>query len=151
MDNERRMSKLKEGKYQELFGVHKPTFDTMLAILVRAYEEMHTQGGRPPRLSVLDKLIVTLGYYHDYRTMQNIAFDYDVSKSRISDAVKWVEGTLVKDGTFALPSKRELVNADTEIVIAIVDATECETERPKKNRRNLTPASKSAIQSKIKS
>jgi len=151
MDNKMRIKKLKESEYQELFGVQKPTFDAMLAILNRAYEEKHKQGGRPPRLSVLDKLVVTLGYYHDYRTMQNIAFDYDVSKSRISDAVKWVEETLVKDGTFALPSKRELVKTDTEIVIAIVDATERETERSKKNRLNLTPASKNAIQSKTKS
>ena len=131
--------------------MRKPTFDAMLTILSRAYEEMHAQGGRPSRLSVLDKLVVTLGYYHDYRTMLNIAFDYDVSKSRICDAVKWVEETLIKDGTFALPSKRELVKADTEIVIAIVDATECETERPKKNKRNLTLASKSVTQSKINS
>jgi len=151
MDNEKRISKLKESEYQELFGIRKPTFDTMLTILSCAYEEMHRQGGRPSRLSILDKLVVTLGYYHDYRTMQNIAFDYDVSKSRISDAVKWVEETLVKDGMFALPSKRELIKADTEIVIAIVDATECETERPKKNKRNLTPASKNATLSKTKS
>ena len=151
MDNKTRIDKLKESEYQELFGVRKPTFDTMLILLNRAYKEMHTQGGLPPRLSVLDKLVVALGYYHDYRTMQNIAFDYDVSKSRISDAVKWVEETLVKDGTFALPSKRELVKADTEIVITIVDATECETERPKKNKRKLTLGSKNATQSKIKS
>lgn len=151
MDNEKRIRELKEKSYQELFGVRKPTFDAMLAILKRAYEEMHTQGGRPSRLSVLDKLVISLGYYHDYRTMQNIAFDYNVSKSRISDAVKWVEETLIKDGTFALPSKRELAKTDTEVVIAIVDATECETERPKKNRRNPTPASKNATQSKTKS
>ena len=151
MDNEKRISKLKASEYQELFGVHKPTFDTMLTILSCAYEEMHRQGGRPSRLSILDKLVVTLGYYHDYRTMQNIAFDYDVSKSRISDAVKWVEETLVQDGMFALPSKRELIKTDTEIVIAIVDATECETERPKKNKRNLTRASKNATLSKTKS
>jgi predicted DNA-binding protein YlxM (UPF0122 family) len=92
----------------------------------------------------LDKLVVTLGYYHDYRTMANIAFDYDVSKSRISDAVKWVENTLTKDGSFALPSKRELAKSDTEIVITIVDATECETERPKKNKKNHIQENKNA-------
>jgi hypothetical protein len=81
--------------------------------------------------------------------MSNIAFDYDVSKSRISDAVKWVENTIIKDGTFALPSKRELLKSDTELVIAIVDVTECETERPKKNKKSPIPASKNAIQSKI--
>ena len=151
MDNITRIAKLKVSQYQELFGIHKPTFDTMLIILEREYEKLHTQGGRPPRLSVLDKLVVTLGYYHDYRTMSNIAFDYGVSKSRISDAVKWVEETLVKDGTFTLPSKRELIKADTEIAIAIVDATEQETERPKKNKRNHTPENKSVTPSKTRS
>jgi len=116
MNNKQRIEKLKETEYQELFGVRKPTFDGILAILERAYEELHEQGGRPPRLSVLDKLVVIMGYYHDYRTMKNIAFDYDVSKSRISDAVKWVENTLIADGTFSLPSKRELAKADTQVV-----------------------------------
>jgi len=45
-----------------------------------------------------------------------------------------------------LPSKRELLRADTEIVVAIVDVTECETERPKNNNKNHIQASKNAIQ-----
>jgi predicted DNA-binding protein YlxM (UPF0122 family) len=126
--------------------VKKPTFDKMLEILEKEYAELHKQGGRPPRLSVLDKLVVMFGYYHDYRTMTNIAFDYDVSKSRISDAVKWVEATLINEGTFSLPSKRELKKSDAEIVIAIFDVKEQETERPKKNRKNRTPESKNATQ-----
>ena len=73
-----------------------------------------------------------LGYYHDYRTLENIAFDYGVRKQRVCEAIAWVEQVLIKDGTFTLPSKRELVKTNTEIVVAIVDVTECETERPKK-------------------
>ena len=94
-------------------------------------------------------LVIMLGYYHDYRPMENIAFDYDVHKQRISEAIAWVEQTLIKDGTFSLPSKRELIKDDTEIVVAIADVTEQETERPKKNSASLIPASKNAIQSKI--
>lgn len=146
MDNKTRINNLKESEYQELFGVHKPTFNKMLEILTCAFEEKHKKGGRPSRLSVLDKLVVTLGYYHDYRTMANIAFDYGVSKSRISDAVKFVETTLIQDGTFSLPSKRELIKEDTEIVVAIIDVTECETERPKKNKKNLIQENKNVTQ-----
>jgi len=146
MDNVKRIEKLKESEYQELFGINKATFDKQLEILESAYEELHKVGGRPPRLSVLDKLVIMLGYYHDYRTMVNIAFDYDVSKSRISDAIKWVENTLIKDGTFALPSKRELVKSNTQIVIAIVDVKEQETERPKKNRKSHTLENKNVTQ-----
>ena len=144
MNNQERIDKLDGSRYQELFGVRKPTFEKMREILELAFIHEHKQGGRPPRLKVLDKLAVTLGCYHDCRTMQNIAFDYGVVKSRICDAIKWVERTLVKDGTFALPSKRALVKSDSKIAAAIVDATERRTERPKKNSARRIPASKNA-------
>ena len=146
IENKKRIEKLKETEYHEIFGIEKATFEKMLEILEKEYGELHEQGGRPPRLSVLDKLVVMLGYYHDYRTMANIAFDYDVSKSRISDAVKWVENTLIQDGTFALPSKRELIKENTVIVAVIGDVTEQETERPKKNRKNRIQESRNATQ-----
>ena len=70
--------------------MQKPTFDAMLAILERAYEEPCRKGGRKRKLSVLDMLVIMLGYYHDYRTMENIAFDYGVHKQRICEAIAWV-------------------------------------------------------------
>ena len=148
MDNKTRIAELKENEYQGLFGVKKTTFEAMLSILEDEFKRLHKQGGRPSRLSVLDKLIVTLGYYREYRTMHHIGFDYGVSKSRISDAVKWVEDTLMKSGKFSLPSKRELLKSDTEIEVVIVDATEQETEHPKKNKVSSTQENKNAIQSK---
>ena len=73
-----------------LFGVRKATFDAMLVILENAYKEMRKKGGRKRKLSVLDMLIVMLGYYHDYRAMENITFDYGVHKQRICEAIAWV-------------------------------------------------------------
>ena len=151
IDNVKRISQVPEGKYHTIFGVKKPTFDAILAILERAYAQMRQKGGRSRKLSVLDMLIVWFAYYHDYRTMENIAFDYLCHKQRICEAITWVEETLVKDGTFALPSKRELYKDGTDLIIAIVDVTECETERPKKNSRKATPASKNVIPSKTSS
>jgi len=145
IDNIKRISQVREDKYHTIFGVQKPTFDAMLAILERAYEALRKKGGRERKLSVLDMLVVWFAYYHDYRTMENIAFDYLCHKQRICEAIAWVEETLIKDGTFALPSKRELVKDGSELVIAIVDATECETERPKKNKEKATPASRNVI------
>jgi len=149
MDNKKRIENLKDEKYQVLFGVHKPTFDAMLTILERAYEEMRKRGGPRRKLSVLDMLIIMLGYYHDYRTMENIAFDYGVNKQRVCEAIAWVEQALIKDGSFSLPSKRELLKDDTEIIIAIIDVTEQETERPKKNSVNPILANRNAIPSKF--
>jgi transcriptional antiterminator len=148
MNNAERIKNLKEKEYQKLFGILKPTFEKILSILESAYKEEHAQGGRPPKLSVLDRLVITLGYLREYRTMEHIAFDYGVAKSTVSDVIKWVEETVILDGTFALPPKRELKEAGTEVEIAVADVTECETERPQKNSRSPTQASKNAIQSK---
>ncbi len=53
----------------------------MLQILKEEHKHRHLKGGRPGKLSVLDKLVVMLCYYREYRVMGNIAFDYGVSKS----------------------------------------------------------------------
>ncbi len=115
INNEERIKELKDEEYQELFGVKKDTFYKMLDILNNKYKELHKQGGKKPKLSVLDKLIITLGYYREYRSMVNIAFDYGVVKSTICDSINWVEQTLIKDGTFSLPKKRHLLEDNIEV------------------------------------
>ena len=136
MDNKDRLNQLKEKEYQELFGVKKATFEKMLEILNIQYKRDHEKGGKPLKLSILDKLVITLCYYREYRTMQNIAFDYNVSKSTICESIKWVEQTLIKSGVFSLPSKRQLYS-DVSIEVILVDATEVEIERPKKTKAIL--------------
>ncbi|MDR1627514.1 MAG: phage portal protein [Oscillospiraceae bacterium] len=119
--------------YRCHFFISPPYFFSVLLYHISLYvfRKRPKLGGRPSRLSVLDKLMIMLGYYHDYRTMSNIAFKDGVSKSRVCDAVAWVEQTLVKNKKISLPSKRKLLKSDNNIQITIVDVTECETERPK--------------------
>lgn len=144
MINEERISLLPEEKYQELFGVKKGIFDEMLKILEDAHHQEHLRGGRPLKLSVLDKLIIMLGYYREYRSMGNIAFDYGVSKSTICESIKWAENILIKSERFHLPSKSELAEC-TDIEVVVVDATECEIERPQKNKESTIPGRKRSI------
>ena len=100
INNEKRIAKLKSEQYQQIFGVRKATFDRMLEIMKAAYVKLHEQGGKPPKLSVIDKLVITLCYWREYRTYRHIAFDYGVGKSAIGDSVRWVEETLLADGSF---------------------------------------------------
>ena len=137
MDNKTRIGNLPEEKYLVVFGIRKPTFELMQTELETAYRETRKKGGRERKLSVLDMLVITLGYYHDYRTMENIAFDYGVHKQRICEAIAFTEKVLIKSGAFSLPSKRKLCGNNAEIPAVIIDATECETERPKKTREKL--------------
>jgi len=141
ISNEERIRQLKETSYQETFGVKKRVFDMMLTALREAYSILHSKGGKPPQLTVLDKLVITLDYYKDYRPMNRIAFDYGVTKNAISKSVAWVEHTLIKDSQFHLPNKRKLSESDFEVIL--VDATESAVERPQKNSESGIPARKS--------
>ncbi len=141
MKNEERISILDSAGYQRMFGVKQETFEKMLEILQAEYKRNHCKGGRPGKLSVLDKLVIMLCYYREYRVMENIAFDYGVSKSTICDSIQWVENTLIKSKQFHLPSKKELTQGN-RIEVVLIDATECEIERPKKSKENTTPEGK---------
>lgn len=144
MDNEKRIIKLKEKDYQKYFGMTKETFETMYKILNEVYKEEHKRGGRPSVLSVLDKLVIFLQYYREYRSMGNIAFDYGINNSTVCDAIHWAEETLIKNELFHLPSRKRLLN-DEAIKQVAVDVTEIEIERPQKNKRNITRARKKDI------
>ena len=137
MNNLKRCEQLKEEEYQGIFGVTKATFDKMLLILEEAYEQQHSKGGSPLKcLSILDKLIIALEYYREYRTMRHIAFDYGVSKSMVHKSIHWVEDVLIRSKEFSLPSKRSLVETK-DVKAVLVDVTECEIERPQKTERLL--------------
>jgi hypothetical protein len=76
--------------------------------------------------------------------MFHIAFDWGVVKTTISDSIKWVEDTLVKDGTFSLPGKKALHKNDDAIQYVVVDVTESPIERPKNNKKVLFGQKKAA-------
>ena len=50
----------------------------------------------------------------------------------------------MKSNKFSLPSKRALID-DLDIQVVFVDATECEIERPQKNRNDTIPVRKKDI------
>jgi len=146
INNKERISNLPGTRYKELFGVEQSTFEVMLTAVETAFAKEHLQGGKPPKLSALDRLVITLCYWREYRAYQHIAFDYGVNKSTISRIITWTEDILIKDGTFALPSKRIFEQYNNDIEIIIVDATEQPIERPKRGRKNGIPARKSNTQ-----
>ena len=145
--NEERIAKMPVKKYKEIFGVEKYVFDRLLRLLevADAYQRK-SNAGRKGRLSVLDKLVITLMYWREYRTYRHIAFDYGVGKTQIGDAVIWVENTIIASGICNLKSARELRDNPSKIKIAIVDVTEQEIERPKRGSKNGIRVRKSDTQ-----
>lgn len=149
INNEERIAALEESRYKEIFGVTKVTFDTMLEVLEKANAEERLKGGRKAtKITILDRLVITLGYWREYRAYRNIAFDYGVSKAEIGKIILWVEDTLIKCGIFNLPSKRELERNMRGREVVAVDVTEQQIERPKRGRKSGIQVRKSTIQSK---
>ncbi len=144
--NEQRLSALKETQYKGLFGVTKKVFDSMLEVLSVEYAKQHLRGGKPPKLSIVDRLVITLDYYKDYRPYDRIGYDYGVQGAAIYKVIRWVEDTLIKEERFHLPAKKELREAEFEVIL--VDCTESPIQRPKKNSKNTTPARKNDTQSR---
>ena len=87
-------------------------------------------------VSVEDMLLMSLEYLREYRTYFHIGKSYRLSESNAYQTIKWVEETLIKDGTFSLPGKKALLKSDMEYEIVLVDATETPIERPKRGSEN---------------
>ena len=135
----------KASTFKRLFGVKPKTFKKMMEILQKEYEKLHKKGGSPPKLSVEDKLMITLKYLREYRTMEHIGYDYGVSKSTVCESIQWVENTLKKDSAFKLPGKKALKEAPAVNEYIVVDVTESPINRPKKNKKSIIRGKRSAI------
>jgi hypothetical protein len=131
--------------FKRLFGVLPETFNKMTVILQKEFDKLHKSGGSPPKLSVADKLTITLKYLREYRTMESIGADYGVSKSTVCETIQWVENTLAKDKTFKLPGKKVLKKAEDTIQYIVVDVTESPIQRPKKGQKEYYSGKKSVI------
>jgi transposase-like protein len=133
-------------KFRRITGLKPETFKKCLEILNKKHAEEHAKNvrnsGRKPKLTMENKLLATLEYLREYRSYAHIAASYDVHESQIVRGVKWIESTLIKDGTFRLPGKKELLKSDTEYEIILIDATETPIERPKKNKNIITQVRK---------
>ena len=147
MDIYAKAVKLNDKDFKEIIGVKRTTFEAMVTILKNAYAARPNKhrGGRKKKLSIEEQLILTLKYSRYYVTQKALAFEFEVGEATVSDTIKWVENTLIKDGTFSLPGKKVLLEDDS-IEAVLVDVTECPIERPKKNSESTIPAKRKDTQ-----
>ena len=96
-------------KFRRITGVKRTTFEKMLETLRPTKEKFIAKGEPKLKLSLEDMLLVALEYLREYRTYAHVAASYGVSESSIFRIIKWVEDTLIRDGTFSLPAARTWV------------------------------------------
>ena len=133
-----KINEYNENKFRRITGVKRATFEKMVEILKKSYAEKHKRRGRKPKLSIENQLLAALEYWREYRTYAHIAASYGIAESNIYRSIKWIENTLIKDGTFSLPGKKELLKSDTDYEVVLINATETPVERPQKNKESIT-------------
>jgi hypothetical protein len=137
------LQRLSGTEFKRLCGVSRDTFADMVEVLRPHLERQGCRGGQN-KLSVEDQLLVTLEYWREYRSQFHIATSWGLHETTVGRLVRKVEDLLVKCSKFRLPSKRYLYQPGCEWKVMMVDVSEMEIERPKKNRNVTTVASKNA-------
>jgi hypothetical protein len=144
MGKEKKAADAKAVLFKRLYGVKPATFGKMRSILQKEYDVLHQKGGKPPKLTVEDKLFITLKYLREYRTMDSIAAEYGVCKGSVCLSIQWVEDTLAGEGTFALPGKKKLKRKSGSIQCIVVDVTESPINRTKTHQKEFYSGKKTA-------
>jgi Helix-turn-helix of DDE superfamily endonuclease len=122
-----------DANFRRITGVKRTTFNTMVKILTDAESVKKAKGGRPNKLSIENRLLMTLEYLREYRTYAAIGMSYGLSESNTYASIKWIEDTLVKSPEFHLPGKKALLKGNNDLMVVLIDSTESPIESPKKN------------------
>jgi len=131
--------------FRRLTGIKRKTFDMMMIILRQAEAVLKAAGGKPNKLVVENRLLMALEYLREYRTYFHISRSYGISESTCYRNIRWIEDTLIKNGTFSLPGRKALLKSDVEYELVLIDATETPIERPKKNKSAIIRAKRRDI------
>ena len=129
-------------------GVQKPTFEKRIVVLREAQRQKILEGGRLCKLSLENRLLMSLEYLREYRTYFRIGKHYGLSESTAYKTIRWVEDTLIKSGAFSLPGRKALLKSQMNYEVVWVDATETPIQRPQKNRGVFIQERKSATRLK---
>lgn len=131
---------LKDGDFKRLCGVTKATFAAMCEVIND--HKQAVRRGRKSNLTIENQILLTLSFWREYRTLFHLGRDWNLHESNVSRLVRRIEDVLIKSGKFSLPGKKRLLTGEA-VKYAIVDVTEREIERPKKNSDAVTRARKS--------
>ncbi len=129
-----RLNKLSYTKFKRLLGVGRVIFNKMIQVVQKKYDELHqNKKGRKKKLPIRDIVIIFLLYIKKYNAMEDMAFEWGVSKSVICDYIHFVLNTLLKNKNFTLMGAKCTINDSSED--RQIDVTEIRIERPKYNQK----------------
>lgn len=130
-------------KFKRLCGIKPDTFRRICDFIRAELKRTQKKSGRPPVLSIEDRVLLTLEYWREYRTQFHIANSWGLSEPTVCRIIRQIEDILKRCDDFKLPGKRLLQESENIFEVIVVDATETVIERPKKNNAGIIRARKS--------
>src|SRR3569833_2384323 len=92
MKKYKKIKKLEATEIRRLTGVKPETFLEMVSILRQEESIRMSRGGKPHRLTIEDRLLMSLEYLREYRTYFHLGKSYDLSDSACYRSCRCVEG-----------------------------------------------------------
>ena len=138
---------LAPAEFKRFTGVRRATFEKMVEALGEQ-ERRKKKSGRPPKLRLVDQVLVALQYWREYRPYFHIGVSWQLSEAAVCRIVHKVEASVIKVPEFHLPGKRKLREGGTQFEVIVIDATESPVERPQKNSAATTAGRSVAIRRK---
>lgn len=139
------ISLLSPEEFRRLTGVKRQTFEEMVKLLDGSRAAKRARGGRRPKLSIEEILLMALEYLREYRTYFHISKSYGVSEGYAYKLIRWVEDTLIKSKVFSLPGRKALLKSEVEYEVILIDASETPIQRPKKSNASTTQEKRNGI------
>lgn len=143
-----KLKQVSDEKFRRITGVKRATFAKMVDVVQCASNTKKSAQGRPSKLSIEEKVLMTLEYLREYRTYANIGLSYGLSETRAFENIRLIENILIQSREFSLPGKKALLKTDHEFEVILIDATESQIERPKKNSAYSIQEKRKSILSK---
>lgn len=132
--SEERLLKLGAKKFKRLIGIDKKAVDKAVDVIKQERIKRHKKGGKPNAFTCYESVIILLLYLKRYDAMEDMAYDYDVSKSVICTTIHQTIEDLLNDKNFTLFGADYVKNDNSED--RQIDVTEIRIERPKYNQRD---------------
>ncbi len=129
--------------FKRYCGLKPETFNRICDFIRAKLLGSQKKPGRPTKLSIEDQVLLMLEYWREYRTQFHIAKSWGLSEPTVCRTITKIENILKQSPEFALLGKRALYQNDNIFEVIVVDATETEIERPKKNSGDIIRARKS--------
>jgi hypothetical protein len=133
MKNINQIYKYDNRRFKSLIGVSKHVFNIMVEVVSQEFKQKKINGGRKRKYGIPTLISIFLKYYRHYVTMDYLSAEYKYNESSICRIINTIEQILINCKKFTIKGNNKLENSkNTKLVI---DVTESEIERPKKNQK----------------